>query len=998
MSGEWAFWRDWPRPIRNVFAAAGILVSLLIIFCLGAELVGHSLVLEWYLSTETESVTQAVEKVSVGLFEIDIPADILLVRQHFEGSPYIIRPWAGTLYLACIFFFYSILLTVSTYLSKFWYLVSAGIFIGLLVSMRLEQLLLFGWFDYKPLVLALILFLPLSYYFHAFRKRIPLVTRLLSFMGAFLVFSIVIYFGAGIDRPLYSLAQYNFAAPVLLTIAFAILVGHEVIYFILMMITRGKAPAGQKNWIHFFTFSLIYLINVGLVYARNAGFIDWDIIYLSEVLLLSIAGVLGLWGLKAREARYQATAAFYPKGALFYAAMAGISFTTIAYQLLQGNDPVLETFEDGIVFSQLGFGVMFLLYVIVNYINPLMANLPVYKIVFKEGTLPYTTYRLAGLIAVAAFYLLSNQVAFSQAVAGFYNGLGDLYKVRSQHLLSEQYYKQGSMYGYMNHKSNYQLGFIANSKEKPGEALYYFDQASGKHPSPHSFVNLSNQYQMTRQFFKGIFTLQKASSRFLSNGYIGNNLGVLYSSTSILDSALFYLRSGTDTGFSGRAAKANIAYLAYKTGTPIAGNEMTDMIDERNAYAFLTNAIASRLQADTAFLPEPVLALVPDSVLNGLSFPFVNNAAFATLGASGNILSERLPAITENPANAGYYGPLSVALALQHYFNGEVSVALQKLDYVQQTFPTLRPYCFYLMGTITLDQGAALESAELLEQAASENYPGAALNQAIALSEAGNEEQAQLKWIFLENSEEEAPLAASILPLFESGAADELKTDQDRYQYVRWFGDRLSREERERAWESFENENMQKAAMVSLADRFFRLGKVEEAKEVLSLPQLNEWSQPELHLLRISMALRENGIEVLEEERNLSSLPPTSIKVFHAAAEALKNGDLRALKDAGGINPFRQELMIAIANHLASNEMDEAAYEVLVLAQQANSYSIPVLKTYIDLSLQMGFENYAESALIRLQSLLSPEEYALYERAFDQKLEEIERKREEWSF
>ena len=998
MSGEWAFWQHWPRPIRNVFAAAGILVSSLIIFCFGAELAGHSLVLEWYLSSETESVSQAVEKISVGLFDIDIPADILLVRQHFEGSPYIIRPWAGTLYLALIFLFYSILLTVSTYLSKFWYLVSAGIFIGLLVSMRLEQLLLFGWFDYKPLALALILFLPLSYYFHAFKKRIPLITRLLSFMGAFLLLCIVIYFGAGIDRPFYSLAQYNFAAPVLLTVAFAILVGHEVIYFILMMITRGKTPAGQKNWIHFFTFSLIYLINVGLVYARNAGFIAWDIIYLSEILLLAIAGVLGLWGLKAREARYQATAPFYPLGALFYVAMAGISFTTIAYQLLQGNDPVLETFEDGIVFSQLGFGVMFLLYVIVNYINPLMANLPVYKIVFKEGTLPYTTYRLAGLIAVAAFYLLSNQVAFSQAVAGFYNGLGDLYKVRSQHLLSEQYYKQGSMYGYMNHKSNYQLGFIANSKEKPGEALYYFDQASGKHPSPHSFVNLGNQYQMNRQFFKGIFTLQKASSRFSSNGYVGNNLGVLYSSTSILDSALFYLKSGTNTRFSGRAAKANIAYLAYKTGTLIAGNEMTDAIDEKNSYAFLTNAIASRLRADTAFLPEPVLALVPDSVLNGLSFPFVSNAAFAMLGSSGNILSERLPAIAENSANAGFYGPLSVALALQYYFKGDVSAALQKLDYIQQTFPTLRAYCFYLMGTFTLDQGAALESAEFLEQAASENYPGAALNQAIALAEAGEDEQARLKWIFLENSEEEAPLAASILPLFEAEAIGELKTDQDRYQYIRWFGDRLSREDREIAWKFFENENMQKAAMVSLAERLFGLDHVEETKEILNLPQLNEWNQPKLHLLRISMALRENGIEVLEQERNLSSLPPTSVKVFQAAAEALKNDDLEALKEAAAINPFPEELMIAIAHHLAGKDMDEAAHEVLVLAQQANSFSVPVLKAYINLSLQMGFENYAESALIRLQSLLSPEDYARFEREFDQKLEEVERKRAEWDF
>src|SRR5690606_6377483 len=134
-------------------------------------------------------------------------------------------------------------------------------------------------------------------------------------------------------------------------------------------------------------------------------------------------------------------------------------------------------FEDAIVFSQLGFGGMFLFYIIVNFITPLMRNMAVYRIVFKEGTLPYTTYRIAGVIAVVAFYLLSNQVAFSQALAGFYNGLGDLYKTRNQQLLSQQYYRQGAAYGYQNHKSNYQLGFIANQKEKPGEAVYHFEQA-----------------------------------------------------------------------------------------------------------------------------------------------------------------------------------------------------------------------------------------------------------------------------------------------------------------------------------------------------------------------------------------------------------------------------------------------------------------------------------------------------------------------------------------
>jgi len=999
---SWAFWTGWPSTLKRLFLLAAGLVAALMVLSIGLELAGHSLVLDWYLTTETETIRVPLKAISVGLFEIEIPADVLLVRQYFEGSPWLISPWGGMLYLTVLFFFYSLLIALSTYLPRFWYFVASAVFIGLLVSMRLEQLLIFGWFDYKPLALAILLFLPLSYYFHAFNKYIPLERRVLAFVGSFALLALLIGVGAQASRPFYTLAQYNYLAPVLITIAFAFLVGHEVVFFILKMITRGKPQEGSKNWIHFFSFSIFYLVNVALVYAHNARYVTWDILYLNEFLILAVAAGLGLWGIKAREQRYEDTAPFNPIVSLFYLSMAGIAIATISYQLFQRNDPVLETFEDAIVFSQLGFGAMFLLYVIVNFITPLMRNLPVYRIVFKEGALPYPTYRLAGLAAVAAFYFLSNQAALNQAISGSYNSLGDLYNVREEGLLSEQYYLQGALYGYSNHKSNYNLGFIANSKEKAGEAIYRFGLASGKNPSPHAFVNLGNQYQDTRQLLKGIFALQGAKMDFETNGYINNNLGALFAVTNLQDSALLYLKNAMDSGFPAkvtkRAAQANVAYLAFKSGVQYNYSEIEASALSDKSYGFLANAFATCAGKQNPALTQPVFDLVPDSVVSGLTFPFVYNAALINIENPENVLSTRLPAMVEASANVAYYVQLSMVMALDDYFSGDVAKAIQTLNRIQLAYPSSRAYCYHLLSAIHLDQGAALRAAELFEQADAEQYAGSGLNQAIALSEADYWQQAQLKWILLERDSLAGPIAASVLDITEVQTLDELTTDQQRYQYARWFGASLDDEGQEALVASFENKDMKKASMAALARLFFVKGDWANARKIAEDPLLSGWTNAEFMLLQLYLQLNSGGVAVLPGNRLIDALPSRQGKVLEEVAAAVAKEDIEAMKKAVQINAFHAPLMLALSDYLLENDTEESAYEILVLALEANPFSIEVLKRYTFLAMDMGFENYAENALIRLVDLLPAEQYSAFEREFDKKMEEREAENSGWNF
>ncbi len=998
MADSWSFWKSWPRDLRSLFLFVAAMAALTMLTVLGFEIAGHHLVLDWYLTTETETVRIPLDRVSVGLFELEIPAEVYLMKQHFEGSPWMIRPWAGGIYLSIIAVFCSALLAVSTYLPRFWYIVSTTIFIGLLVSLRLEQLLIFGWFDYKPLAVAILFFLPLSYYFHAFKSFIPLVKRVVAFAASFGLLALVIFFGAQIDNPFYTLAQYSFTAPVTITVAFVVLVGHEVVYFILRMITSGKAQTGSRNWVHFFTFSIIYLVNVGLVYANNAGYIKWDILYLNEFLMLAISASLGLWGLKARENRYENIAPFFPLASLFYVAFGGIAFTTIGYQMIQGNDPALEAFEDAIIYSQLAFGVIFLLYIIVNFITPLMKNMSVYRIVFKEGTLPYPTYRLAGFIAVVALFLLSNRVALNQSIAGYYNSLGDLYKVRNEQLLSEQYYLQGALYGYQNHKSNYQLGFIANSKEKPGQALYRFELATGKNPSAQAFVNLSNQYQSTDQFFKGIFALQKGEGKFPANGYIGNNLGVLYSATNILDSASFYLQQGLGKGFSERAATTNLGYVAFKSGVEITTDEIMEASQQAQPYGFLTNALATLVKAQRKQLPDGLEALLPDSTLTGFTFPFVYNAALVDVGHVSGKMTEMLPVFMNASTNGSVYGNMSIANALHDYYSGEAAKAIQILNRVQQAYPSQRAYCFHLMGAISLDMGAQLKAAEYFESASAGNFADADFNQTIALSEAGSWEQASLAWIFRTQNDRTKEVAESVLSLTEVTSIEELLTDQDRYQYARWFAQKLTQDQQTKLLDSFDNENMKKGAMVCLARAAFEAKDIISAKKLLGNASLEDWDQLERWLLQLAIDLQEKGLNSLVDNPILNKLPPKYGQVYVKLANGLKTNNVSAVKEAFLSNPFDGVLAAATADYLSEVDTKDAAYEALVAAIGVNPYNADVLKKYIWLALDMGFTNYAENSLVQLIDLLPPSEYKTFEREYDARVDELERERDSWNF
>ena len=112
----------------------------------------------------------------------------------------------------------------------------------------------------------------------------------------------------------------------------------------------------------------------------------------------------------------------------------------------------------------------------------------------------------------------------------------------------------------------------------------------------------------------------------------------------------------------------------------------------------------------------------------------------------------------------------------------------------------------------------------------------------------------------------------------------------------------------------------------------------------------------------------------------------------------MKVNDATALKEAIVSNPFNATLAMAAADFLREMKEDEAAYDVLVANIEANPYNPDVIKKYIWLALDMGFQNYAENGVIQLLDLIPSDEYKAFEREYDDRVAEIEAERESWNF
>ena len=1004
------FWKTWPSTQRFIYQ--GLLSVFLIasLFFVVSYFQGNEAVIDWETVSLTESHPTLVDKFNLGLFNFSYEADNYLIIDSFRGSNIKINYVAAYLFLALLTLGIVTALTVFTYLRGFWFYLGILLFIGLLATWHFEHLFLFGKGNDTALIIAMVLFMIPYYYFNNIRPKTKWVIRFFTFILSAVIFSIVVWLFAETENPFLILANYGITAPLILSILFIFMIAHEIVAAFLQIITQNTTFSSTNSLLHFSILTLIYLGNVLLAYLHNTEVIDWDIIYVSAFLLLPISIVLGIWGFKQRENVYDNLLSFRPQAAYLYLALAIICCSTIAYFFATGNDPVVETFEDAIIYSHFGYGLIFFLYVLVNFADLLLANQQAYKVVYKPSRFPYATSRIAGFIVVLAFFLESNMFPFYQAVAGYYNGIGDINLANQELFAAEQYYKLGNQYESQNHRSNYSLASLAQKQGDEGLTVYYLQQALLKKPTPFAYVNLSNAYQRNGRFFDALFTLREGLNTFPDNENIKLNLGLVYGKTNVLDSALLLLDQARESSTIKSSAEADLLALSARhvqTFGMSADSVFREFFSQHSYMPSRVNALGLlNQQIPSKDLPDGFdsLSIPADTVLTSFQFSYLYNYLFHQREKADTALLQQVETLIHHTDNYGYSEPLTLGLALTLYEDIRLIEAFFALDRLQAGNPFKNGYYNHVLGLWALELHAPQLASRFFQLAEEAGYPHAGVNHAIALTEAsglpyGNVQEAKNAWEWVNTLDTLNSTAQTMLKLLRYQDFNHIEKEDDifKYQLLRICGGKLPMFTINTILYNITDVNYKAAALLDMSVKYPYLDsvlwdthKISPANDAL-LPGILtrlQWRKLEQHAFR-------------NELQDVAQLLPTLVphtprqksiaRYCEAILAAYENKPSEAETHFRRLfdNPFYPEGVVKAAEYFTNHGGDDfTIYNKLLKAMEVNPYSATLHKHYILQCLKIGLDNYAADAYQALHELVPEEEYERFSITYQQKLQE----------
>ncbi|MBS1544486.1 MAG: hypothetical protein JST14_12690, partial [Bacteroidetes bacterium] len=135
--------------------------------------------------------------------------------------------------------------------------------------------------------------------------------------------------------------------------------------------------------------------------------------------------------------------------------------------------------------------------------------------------------------------------------------------------------------------------------------------------------------------------------------------------------------------------------------------------------------------------------------------------------------------------------------------------------------------------------------------------------------------------------------------------------------------------------------------------------------------------------LRLLMALGRWDLVEPQLKAGLTFVPYHEVeRVYFLAAMEEKQGHKEAASQhfnwLGKSNPYFDDGIVAAARFFRQQGNKLKAYHILSEAIQVNGHSVKILKLYIIVALENGFDNFAAGALTTLKELLSPGAFNAY--------------------
>lgn len=673
---ELFFWRAWPLPERRMaHSVIGILCLALLLFV--AKIIdplGNAI--PWDVLSELSEIPVVVDALKLDGWQFGVTVPSYLSMEQFVAAPMetdlAMLRFFGILALIGL----SVLLASLTALPRFWYLGGMVTFIVLLAACRPETLNLFGEGSRAFFLVLVLGYGGLSYYFHAFRPDYDIRIRIFGFLGLTASLVLLVAFASPLTEPLLTAAAFSYPLWMLLAVVFLLMTATEIMAGLVWLSTSGRA--GKPSLKNFWIISSFYLLTLLLLFLKNTQRLDLNLMFIGPVGLGLVAGILGIWGFRRRVESMPDVMSYRGVGFWLYLGLFIVALAFGGLAAATANDPVLEVLEDMVVNGQLAMSVLFLFYIMANFYPLLRQGLAVHKVLYKPLRFGLTQTRLLGFAGVVALIAMQELLPIYQGVAGYFNGLGDLYTKTQEYALAEQYYRMALQQEFQNHKSNYALASLALRQDDKTAAAYYFKQATLKNPSAQAYVGLSNVLTQENLFFDAVHSLQEGIRYLPESSELLNNLGILYARTSVADSAYYYLDLANRTDRKSAVPATNLLAIWAKSADLSLLDSLSQTVEQRDYPSWRANWLTvQNLRQNfgkSSFLSK---AIREDSLLNVSGLAYLVN--YSLNQARHDSLSARLiPKLSDkNPFLAD---DLILAALYPEFYSGDRARAITAMQ------------------------------------------------------------------------------------------------------------------------------------------------------------------------------------------------------------------------------------------------------------------------------------------------------------------------------
>jgi hypothetical protein len=657
-----------------------------------------------------------------------------------------------------------------------------------------------------------------------------------------------------------------------------------------------------------------------------------------------------------------------------------IAFTSTAVFLDTYNDAVLKIIRDAIIFSHIGFGVIFLLYFTSNFIGMMAANKNVYKVLYSPTSMPYATYRIAGLIATFAFVFYSQWHTYVYyGTAGIFNMMGDVQQVTVGGESAESYYRQARLYAGNNFHGTYILAGIETGKNNFKEAHLYYNTINWTNPTESSLINNANLYLFDNDYFTTKSVLQEAQKEFPESGIINTNLGYAFLKLNQADSAFIFFDRARSDAASKIISDVNITGVLAQTGVSVNVDSLLEGY-ETSSNAVLSNSVLIATQHNQSI--KTTFDPLKDKGLDLYSATLLNNYIVYKLKELDTTFINKAFRIASDSVNTDYSEALKATLSHAYYFQNNVAKAMALMGEVAFITQSMQGKFNYTMGLWALEQGNPQLAVSCFAYSVEQDFKEAKIYNAIALAEAGMNEEANAAAINLLESkiQSDKEIGKQLKKIYSISSADILsQSDLEKYQYCRY---RLSLTDStlfKRVINTIENPNYKTLLILEMAQRQFNAGSTRSAIRYFNMldgilftdKNLND----KLNHFELELLASRNEVRLLAAKINEGITFPQDKQLHKLLYTALINeasGDTLAAQKhyeiLGTYNPFFEEGVIGAARYFKDHSTDRLkAYTILAEAKQVNPGSVRLLTAYIAEATRVGFDDFAADAYEELE-------------------------------